>query len=151
MKSPITLWILKLIAAGIMLQTLFFKFSASEESVFIFSQLGIEPWGRIAAGVSELIASILILVPRTTLVGALMGIGIMLGAIASHFLVLGIVVMNDGGQLFIYAILVSLCCVGLVYLNTAKIPQLLKLKILRLLAYQFLTLKLKKLFLIINK
>lgn len=120
--------ILKLTAAAIMLQTLFFKFSGSEESVFIFSKLGVEPWGRIAAGISELIASILILIPRTTLIGALMGVGIMLGAIASHIGVLGIVVMNDGGQLFIYALLVLVACAGLVYLNSNKIPQLLKLK-----------------------
>lgn len=120
--------ILKLTAAVIMLQTLVFKFSGSEESVFIFSKLGVEPWGRIAAGISELIASILILIPRTTLIGALMGVGIMLGAIASHIGVLGIVVMNDGGQLFIYALLVLVACAGLVYLNSNKIPQLLKLK-----------------------
>lgn len=129
MRSPIFTWILKLVAAVIMLQTLFFKFSASEESVYIFSTLGAEPWGRIAAGISELAASILILVPRTTLLGALMGLGIMLGAILSHLFVLGIVVMNDGGQLFIYAILVLLSCAGLIYLNHQKIPQLLKLKI----------------------
>lgn len=121
--------ILKLTAAAIMLQTLVFKFSGSEESVFIFSKLGVEPWGRIVAGISELIASILILIPRTTLIGALMGVGIMLGAIASHIGVLGIVVMNDGGQLFIYALLVLVACAGLVYLNSNKIPQLLKLKI----------------------
>lgn len=121
--------ILKLTAAAIMLQTLFFKFSGSEESVFIFSKLGVEPWGRIAAGISELIASILILIPRTTLIGALMGVGIMLGAIASHIGVLGIVVMNDGGQLFIYALLVLVACAGLVYLNSNKILQLLKLKL----------------------
>ena len=129
MKSPVFTWILKLVAAIIMLQTLFFKFSASPESVYIFSALAMEPWGRIGTGIAELIASILILVPRTTLLGALMGIGIMLGAIASHLFVLGIVVMNDGGQLFLYATLVTLCCVGLVYLNFSKVPLLLKFKI----------------------
>lgn len=129
MKSPVVTWILKLVAAIIMLQTLFFKFSASAESVYIFSALGMEPWGRIGTGIAELIASILILIPRTTLLGALMGVGIMLGAIVSHLFVFGIVVMNDGGQLFLYAILVTLCCVGLVYLNSSKITLLLKFKI----------------------
>lgn len=129
MKSPVVTWILKLVAAIIMLQTLFFKFSASAESVYIFSALGMEPLGRIGTGIAELIASILILIPRTTLLGALMGVGIMLGAIVSHLFVLGIVVMNDGGQLFLYAILVTLCCVGLVYLNSSKITLLLKFKI----------------------
>ena len=81
MKSPILLWIVKLVAVIILVQTLFFKFSGAEESVFIFTKLGIEPYGRIGSGVVELIASILILIPRTTLVGALLGLGTMLGAI----------------------------------------------------------------------
>ncbi|MCK5956866.1 hypothetical protein KMY69_27950, partial [Klebsiella pneumoniae] len=69
----IAAWVLRLIAAVIMLQTLYFKFSGAEESKFIFSKLGIEPWGRIGTGVAELIASILILMPRTTVYGAVMG------------------------------------------------------------------------------
>lgn len=94
------------IAAAIMLQTLFFKFTAAPESVYIFSQLGIEPWGRIGSGVIELIASVLLLIPRTTVVGALLAMGIMGGAILSHLFILGIAVQNDGGLLFIYASLV---------------------------------------------
>ena len=102
----IGVWFLRIIAALIMLQTLFFKFTASEESVYIFSQLGMEPWGRIATGVFELIASILILIPRTTFFGAVLAIGLMLGAIGAHLVKLGIEVKNDGGQLFIYALVV---------------------------------------------
>jgi uncharacterized membrane protein YphA (DoxX/SURF4 family) len=102
----IAVWILRIIAAIIMLQTLFFKFTASEESAYIFSQLGIEPWGRLATGVMELIASILILIPRTTFFGAVLAIGLMLGAIGAHLVKLGIEVKNDGGQLFIYALIV---------------------------------------------
>lgn len=89
-----------------MLQTLYFKFSAAEESVYIFSKVGIEPWGRIVTGIAELIAGILILIPRTSVYGAVMAMGIMAGAIATHLFILGIVVMQDHGQLFIYAILV---------------------------------------------
>ena len=102
----IAIWVLRIIAAIIMLQTLFFKFTASDESVYIFSQLGMEPWGRIATGVFELVASILILIPRTTFFGALLAIGMMLGAIGAHFVKLGIEVKNDGGLLFIYALIV---------------------------------------------
>src|SRR5712672_4020652 len=80
-KLNILFWSLRLLAAVIMLQTLFFKFSGAEESVYIFSQLGIEPWGRIGTGIAELIASILILIPRTTPLGALLGLGIMSGAL----------------------------------------------------------------------
>jgi uncharacterized membrane protein YphA (DoxX/SURF4 family) len=102
----IGIWILRIISAGIMLQTLYFKFSAAPESVYIFSTLGLEPYGRIGIGILEFIASLLILLPFTTGFGALLAIGLMTGAILSHFAVLGIVVMNDGGQLFIYSLLV---------------------------------------------
>lgn len=104
--KTITAWVLRAIAALIMLQTLFFKFTAAPESVYIFSTLGIEPWGRIGSGVMELIASVLILIPRTTVLGALLAMGIMGGAILSHIFFLGISVQGDGGQLFIYALLV---------------------------------------------
>ena len=129
MKNSIFIWIIKLIAVVILVQTLYFKFSGAEESVYIFSTLGVEPYGRIGSGIVELIASILILIPRTTLLGALMALGTMVGAIFSHLFVLGIVVKNDGGELFILAIITLLCCLILVYQNRNKIPDLLKFKI----------------------
>jgi len=114
--SSIAPWILRIIAALIMLQTLYFKFSGSEESVYIFSQLGVEPWGRIGIGILELIASILMLYPRTTFFGSLLAIGLMLGAIGAHFTKLGIVVKNDGGQLFIYALIVLISSIILAFI-----------------------------------
>jgi len=129
MKNPIFIWIVKLVAVIILIQTLYFKFSGAEESVYIFSTLGIEPFGRIGSGVVELIASILILIPRTTLLGALLGLGTMAGALVSHLLFLGIEVKNDGGTLFILAIITFLCCFILIYNQKNKIPDLLKLKI----------------------
>ncbi len=129
MKNPIILWIIKLTAVIILLQTLYFKFTAAEESVYIFQTLGIEPFGRIGFGVVELIASILILIPRTTLLGALLGLGTMLGAIFSHIFVLGIEVHNDGGTLFILAVVTLLSCLLLVYAERNKIPELLRFKI----------------------
>jgi uncharacterized membrane protein YphA (DoxX/SURF4 family) len=107
-------WTLRLVAAVIMLQTLFFKFTAAPESVYIFSTLGLEPWGRIGIGTLELIASILILIPRTTAFGAVLALGVMGGAIFFHLTKLGIVVQGDGGQLFIYALLVFLSSAALV-------------------------------------
>jgi uncharacterized membrane protein YphA (DoxX/SURF4 family) len=129
MKNPIILWIVKLTAVVILLQTLYFKFTAAEESVYIFQTLGIEPFGRIGSGVVELIASILILIPRTTLLGALLGLGTMLGAIFSHIFVLGIEVQNDGGTLFILAVITLLSCLLLVYAARNKIPDLLRFKL----------------------
>lgn len=129
MKKSAFIWIVKLIAVIILVQTLFFKFSGAEESVYIFTKLGIEPVGRIGSGVVELIASILILIPRTTLLGALLGAGTMLGAIFSHLFLLGISVKNDGGELFALAIITLLCCIILILDNKSKIPALLRLKI----------------------
>jgi hypothetical protein len=129
MKSQLFIWIIKLTAAVILLQTLFFKFSGANESIYIFQTLGIEPYGRIGSGVVELIASILILIPRTTLLGALLGMGTMLGAIFSHLFVLGIEVQNDGGTLFLLAVITLSCCLFLVFAQRNKIPDLLKFKI----------------------
>lgn len=129
MTKSIILWIFRLTAAIILLQTLYFKFTAADESIYIFSKLGIEPYGRIGSGIVELIATILILIPRTTLFGALIGLGLMIGAIFCHLFVLGIEVKNDGGLLFNLAIIVFLCCVSLIYLNKSKIPNLFKLKL----------------------
>lgn len=108
-------WLLRVVAAGIMLQTLYFKFTAAPESVYIFSRVGMEPWGRILVGIFELLASLLIIVPRTTAYGALIGIGIMTGAVFMHIFRLGIVVQDDSGQLFVYALLVLGSCLTLAY------------------------------------
>lgn len=129
MKRSLITWSAKLIAVIILLQTLYFKFTGAEESVYIFSKLGVEPYGRIGSGIIELIASILILIPRTTLLGAILGFGTMLGAIFSHLFVLGIVVQNDKGTLFFLAVITFISCGILVYQNKSKIPNLLKLKI----------------------
>ena len=120
MKNSIFIWIVKLTAVIILLQTLYFKFSGAEESVYIFSTLGAEPYGRIGSGIVELIASILILIPRTTILGAIMGVGTMTGAILSHLFILGIEVKNDGGTLFILAIITFLCCLVLIYNQKIK-------------------------------
>ena len=115
-------WICRLAAAAILLQTLYFKFSGAPESVYIFSKLGVEPWGRYASGVVELIAALLLLVPRTTWAGALLAAGVMLGAIGSHLARLGIVVQNDGGLLFALALLVLVCALVTAYIHRRQIP-----------------------------
>src|ERR1051326_1027799 len=102
-------WTFQLIAAAILFQTLFFKFTAAEESVYIFTTLGIEPWGRIGSGLAELLAVVLLLVPRTVTLGALLALGVISGAIVSHLTRLGIVVKNDGGLLFALALIVFAC------------------------------------------
>jgi uncharacterized membrane protein YphA (DoxX/SURF4 family) len=121
----IILWIARGIAAIIMLQTLYFKFSGAEESIYIFTTVGMEPWGRIGSGVAELIASLLILIPRTSVYGAVVGAGVMAGAIASHLFILGLEVMGDGGQLFIYACLVMISCLFIIWVDKERLLRLL--------------------------
>ena len=98
------LFVLRLIVAVILLQTLYYKFGAHEDSIYIFTTLGLEPYGRIGIGVMELIASILILWKRISWAGALLTVGLMAGAISSHLTQLGIEVKGDGGQLFYMAV-----------------------------------------------
>jgi uncharacterized membrane protein YphA (DoxX/SURF4 family) len=121
----IFLWILRLVAAYILLQTLRFKFGAAEESVYIFTKVGMEPWGRIGSGVVELVASILLLIPRTTAYGAGLAIGTMTGAIFFHLTILGIEVMGDGGQLFYMGVAVWLCAVILLVVYRQQVLKLL--------------------------
>ena len=98
--QTIVSWLLQLTVAGILLQTLFFKFTGAEESVYIFSTLGAEPWGRIGSGIVELIAAIMLLTPALAPFGAILTMGVMAGAILSHLTILGIEVKGDGGLLF---------------------------------------------------
>ena len=122
-------WLLQLAVAGILLQTLFFKFTGAEESVYIFSRVGrfahipaFEPWGRLATALAELVASLLLLFPGTVSLGALLTIGIMAGAIASHFVVLGIDVRGDGALLFGLALIAFAGSVVIVVLRRAQVP-----------------------------
>ncbi|KMQ66505.1 DoxX family protein [Chryseobacterium angstadtii] len=114
-------WIIKLVPVAIMLQTLYFKFSGAPESVYIFSKLGMEPCGRISMGILELIASVFILIPRTTSYGALLGLALMIGAIKCHLTDLGIEVQNDGGKLFYLAIITALFCALLIVIYRRQI------------------------------
>jgi len=118
-------WVAQGVAALILLQTLFFKFTGAPESVHVFSELGVEPWGRIGSGVVELVAAVLLLVPATKHWGALLALGVMAGAILAHLTVLGIEVDGDGGALFGLALLVSACCLVLVWATRDRLTGLL--------------------------
>jgi putative oxidoreductase len=118
----VTSWICRIAAAVILLQTLFFKFTAAPESVYIFTRVHAEPWGRIGSGVVELIAAVLVLIPRTIWAGALLALGVMAGAIVSHLTVLGIEVMGDGGLLFALALIVFCTSAVALVLHRTQIP-----------------------------
>ena len=115
-------WVFQLIAAVILLQTLFFKFTGAAESKFIFTVLGVEPWGRIATGLVELVAAGLLLSGRYAVAGALLSLGLMGGAILSHLTQLGLVVQNDGGLLFALAVTVAGASAVVLWLRRSQIP-----------------------------
>ena len=119
-------WIIRIVAAVILLQTLYFKFTAQPESVFIFTTVGMEPWGRIGSGVAELIAGILLIIPRTAWLGAFIAMDVMAAAIFFHLTELGIDVQGDGGLLFTLALIVTSCSAITVYLHRYSIPLIRK-------------------------
>lgn len=125
-SKPLTIvsWVLQVVVAVILFQTLFFKFTGAEESKYIFTKVGAEPFGRYASGVAELIAVVLLLTPRTITLGAMLSVGVITGAIGAHLTKLGIVVQNDGGLLFALAVIVFVGSLGILFIRRRQIPVL---------------------------
>lgn len=113
---------IRIIIAIILLQTLRYKFTAHPDSVYIFSTLGLEPYGRIGIGILELIAAILILIPRSVWLGSVLVIGLMGGAIMSHITQIGIEINNDGGLLFSMALGVFILSIITLFNERKKLP-----------------------------
>ena len=128
MKKSTTyfLWFLQVITAAILAQTLYFKFTAAPESVYIFTTLGLEPYGRIGSGVAELIAAILLLTPRMSWAGALLALMVISGALFSHATRLGIEVQGDHGLLFILAVIVFVFSLIILFFRRKEVPLLQK-------------------------
>lgn len=125
--SGIFYWTARIVAALILVQTLYFKFTASEESVYIFTTVGMEPWGRIAIGILELIAGVLLLLNPTAWLGGALALGLMVGAIGMHLTMLGISVQGDGGYLFSLAVAVMVCSTFVLWENKHRIISTAKL------------------------
>lgn len=117
-------WLLSILAAFLLLQTLFFKFSASDESVYIFTRIGMEPYGRIGSGILELIAGVMLLSNKYRVYGALLGMAVISGAIFFHLTTLGIEVRGDDGRLFYYALTVFIACALLLVIRKKDIPMI---------------------------
>jgi len=115
-------WLARIAVAVILLQTLYFKFTGAPESVYIFTTVGQEPWGRYGSGVVELIASVMIFLPSLVGVGALLALGTMSGAIFFHLTKLGIAVQGDGGLLFGLALVVFVGSAFLLWLYRRSLP-----------------------------
>lgn len=119
-KKQTIIRIVAIVIAVILVQTLYFKFTAAPESVHIFKTVGLEPFGRIGIGVLELIAALLLLIKRTTIYGAILSISLISGAIFLHLTKLGIEVMNDGGLLFCLALIVFILSLLIVILKKRR-------------------------------
>lgn len=118
----IIVWILQIIVAITLLQTLYFKFSGSKESKYIFSKLGLEPWGRYLIGTLELAAAIMLVIPNTAAMGAALSIIIILPAIAAHIAKLGIPIMKDRGLLFGLAFMTGLMSLAILIIRFKELP-----------------------------
>ena len=119
---------MSVLAAILLIQSLFFKFTGAQESMYIFNQLGMEPYGRIGTGIAELIIAVLLIVPKTSLVGAVLAIGVIGGAILSHLFILGIEVQDDGGLLFGLALIIFISCAISILLQRKKLNAWFKTK-----------------------
>lgn len=123
-RMKVLSWVLQAVVAVILLQTLFFKFTGAPESIYIFSKVGAEPWGRIASGVFELIAAALLLYPRTSAVGALLSLGVISGALFSHLTLLGVALteVGDRGELFALALVVFAGSAAVLFMRRRELP-----------------------------
>jgi putative oxidoreductase len=140
MTTPMLIfsWVCRIAAAIILLQTLFFKFTAAPESVYIFTKLGtfmhtyipfasistVEVSGRIGSGIMELIAAVLLLTPRFVWAGAVLAAAATGGAVVSHLIFLGVEVQGDKGLLFFLAIAVLVTSAIALFLHRMQIPVL---------------------------
>jgi hypothetical protein len=116
-------WICRVTAAVILLQTLFFKFSGAPESVYIFTTVHMEPWGRYGTGMVELIAAVLLFSSCHCWLGAMLALGVISGAIVSHLTVLGIDVQGDHGLLFALALIVFIASAVVLFMHRHQIPR----------------------------
>jgi len=121
MKKHIRL-VLRMTVAVILIQTLRFKFTAHPDSVYIFEKVGLEPYGRIAIGILELIAGILLLIPKTIWAGAIVTLGVISGALFMHLTTLDIEINKDGGILFYTAILTFILSATILFLYRKDVP-----------------------------
>jgi len=121
-REIVVCWICGAIAAAIMLETLFFKFTGAAESKYIFTKMGTEPWMRWVQGFWELFASVGLLVPRWRWAGGILTTGAMGAAILSHMTWLGYSIQGDHGLLFCMALVTCACGLTVTFINRHKIP-----------------------------
>ena len=85
----VLLWILQIGAAGMFLMVGFLKLSGSAQLVGLFEAIGLGQWLRYLTGTLEVVGAILLLIPRTSGLGALLLVGVMAGAVMTHVFIVG--------------------------------------------------------------
>ena len=124
-------WTCQIIAAAILAQTLFFKFTYAPETRLIFERLGGRP-AATAAGVMELVCAVLLLLPRMAIFGALLSLGVIAGAIGTHLFVIGIDVVDpatgrgDGGLLFGLAVAIAALSLVILALRRQEVAAMVR-------------------------
>src|SRR5438046_7027124 len=83
------LWMLQIGAAGMFLMVGFFKLSGDPQMVGLFDAIGLGQWFRYVTGSLEVLGAIMLLVPPLGGLGALLLVGVMLGAVPTHLFVVG--------------------------------------------------------------
>lgn len=127
-KEIFVTWIFRIALAALYLMMSLPKFSGQELTVHIFTVLGVEPWGRILTGSIEIIIFALVLLPKTTVYGTILSLGTISGAILSHFAILGLVIkntsgsINDGGEIFITALIILVLTLINLFIHRKSIP-----------------------------
>lgn len=111
----------RLIASGILGFSAFLKLTAAPATVFIFQKLGMEPSGRFGVAVLEIIALVLILIPKTAWRGAILGCMMMFGAICMHLAMAQVTILGDHGLMFASAIVVFACCISVLVFHKAEL------------------------------
>lgn len=118
--SFIVQWTLRLFISFYLIQYSYVKLSGQQSAIELFTTLEMEPWGRITIGILELITVLLILYPRTTVLGGLLGMVSMAAVIYYHLTQLGIAIRGDS-FLFIIACAIFAASLALVITNRKQL------------------------------
>ena len=118
----ILLLLCQLVSAGIMGMAGFSKLMGAPGSIMIFTDLGMEPFGRFLIGGIELLAAILLLSKNARVGGALLTISVMLGAVLAHITRLGFTPGDDGGKLVMMLGVVLLTSGYVLYKERRRLP-----------------------------
>jgi len=112
-------WILIIPTVLILIYNAYVKLSSSPGAIQLFTGLGLEPYGRLLLGATEIFAALLIVYPPTMKYGAVLGVILMSGVILIHLTKLGIALGGDY-SFFIMGIVAFCCSAALIWISYRK-------------------------------